>query len=364
MPRVPTTRLSQPRRVLAPRLQPRGDPRSKRVPYIHQISVSVFKIWEPALDKQTISFAKVAEQVKAHADAYGCSILGPRFDSLYVNRLRTLHKRKLIEANFETEEIRRITPEGKLKFENIMADVGVLHTDEKAELAALFDASKKHIGSLKDCTKSQLERLCDEQGRTIKDLQNQVHTLNIKVHGPVLPLADEVVRRVDGLNEPGPSILCTPLRKAVSMGAYPTPDSLPRRHGALVVPHSPPPSPSPQGSFAMDVDYDGQLAQQPTIRFQTVVQGASPAPNPSNADLETELAAVKAKLCETQDELAWYRNELEREKALHAPAQELIVELRAKVSELEAKKDKMEMKQQRFMAKLNKLATEGISDSE
>ncbi|KAF7350976.1 Brct domain containing protein [Mycena sanguinolenta] len=318
-----------------------------------KVGVAVLMTWVPG-SNQAISFATVSEQARANADTYDCdcSIIGPRFDSLYANHLKTLHNNKLIEVDLETEEILEITPEGKRRFENIMADVGADHTDGKTKLVALFAAFKKHVGSLKDLH------------------QVTIHTLNIKLHGTVSPLSAEVVRGVQVLAEAGPSNLSTPLRKALSMGAYPTPDSRPRCRDAHVVSQSPPPSPSPLGprdSFGIDADYADQLAQQPIIPFQTVrlsCQDASPAPNPSNADLEMELAAVKVELRQTQEQLGWYRTELEREKARHAPAQELIVKLEAEVSKLEADKKKMERKQQRFRAKLNKLVTEGVSDSE
>ncbi|KAJ7270111.1 hypothetical protein B0H12DRAFT_1094607 [Mycena haematopus] len=180
----------------------------------------------------------------------------------------------------------------------------------------------------------------------------------------------EVIRRVDLLNEAGPSNneagpsnlgqICTPIRKTVSMGPYPTPDSLPRRHG---VPQSSPPSPSPRGSFAMDVDHESEPLLQPIIYGQTAAQGASAAfPTPSPSDTETELATTKAQLRQAQDKIARYRTELGREKARHAPRylklQKRIAKLKDRVCELKAEMAETEKKQSHWFGNASKLAVE------
>ncbi|KAJ7935269.1 hypothetical protein B0H13DRAFT_1950269 [Mycena leptocephala] len=231
---------------------------SPRFPYLYQLTTAL----APVPQGQITPFSDVFRIVRDNADVYGPNIIGTRFEPCAINHFRTLRSRQLIEADFEQRSL-RVTPTGRRKFQAIQEEIRDSNADRKAELMAYFLASKKIIGPSKGLTKSEMgilldrqERKIGEQERTIGEQQLTIGGLRAQVHR----LPDEVVRRVDLLNAAGPStsnqIFNTPPRKSMSMGPYLTPESLPRLAAPLFrpLPQAPPPSPSPRGSFAMDVD--------------------------------------------------------------------------------------------------------------
>ncbi|KAF7362377.1 hypothetical protein MVEN_00584500 [Mycena venus] len=305
--------------------------KQRRPPYSDQIVTAVVKISQEIPHDQicTFSESELKNQVRMNAK-YNPRMIGKRFDHYIRTRLRALRDRGLIDADFGQEPIQiTITPAGRRKyvfvpiaafvrlyqsrFQDIEVDVGISYIDnEKAELDALFLAARKHVGPLKGLTNSQLGTMCDqkdriivEQDRTITELRKQVHSPENRAPVPTLP--DEV-RRFDISNAAGSSNssqLRTPIRKAMSMGAYPTPDSLPQRRDP--VPRSPPPSPSPRGSFTMDVDND-ELSLQPTNHGlqDSAMQYTLPGPSPpeNERELTTKLHETQEKLAEAQDQIA------------------------------------------------------------
>ncbi|KAF8150494.1 hypothetical protein K438DRAFT_1943620 [Mycena galopus ATCC 62051] len=356
MPRVSRTRRST----------------QRRVPYLHQVTIGLVKIFGRVPISKTIEFSDVLSQAQDNAEVYDSNIIGPRFKPLSIGHLRSLvhlqHDRGLIEADFKLKTL-QITRKGDEKFRDIEVEVGDKYIDDEpcVEMDGFFLASKENIGPRKNLTKAALGILLDEQylrvkeqDHTIKDQRNTIESLEDRVRdnraSEIRTLAAEVVRCIDILNEADPCTSGTPIRKTLSMGAYPTPDSLPRRRGAVPQPQSPPPSPSPRGSFTIPMDVDDEdeveVLQQLTIRDHTDA-AVQHVPNSVEIETESELATVKAELRQAQADLQAAREE--RDQALVAAAdvpelQERIGKLEEQVRVLEEEKVTAENSRKRWLA--------------
>ncbi|KAK7057690.1 hypothetical protein R3P38DRAFT_1183602 [Favolaschia claudopus] len=286
----------------------------RSVPYLHL--VVAIQQHSAQLD-QAIRLSDVSDTAENNARVYTRPV-GLRFSHRFEDIVRTLHRRGLIQADFEKGTF-TVTPEGQTKLTDIEREVGVEYIDdEQAELGALFAASKLYIGPLKNLTKAQLEKLNDEQEARIKALQREIaagfeardaeieelqeelrvlHELSL----PSPTATTEVIRQTVGSNEAGPS---TPIRRTASMlaneGQLPTPISAPRR--PEVIRNPPSSSPSPQPSFDMNMDVDDNELVQPEFDEP---QLDTPLPMPRGVEeLEEMIASLEEQLDQAQEQLA------------------------------------------------------------
>ncbi|KAJ7496762.1 hypothetical protein FB451DRAFT_1208721 [Mycena latifolia] len=289
-------------------MPPRRTTKTKRNPntIMAQTLYAVMTCMKRVDDGETISMRHLIDEVAKNARRGGYQN-GKRLKDNVEDRLYACVHNKFIDVNFDQGTL-RITPLGRLTFQGILDEVREYNNcvDEGEEISACFLVIKRTLGPLNSLSKAQMRigmgrLLRREQERILGYLKER---LGDDIFADDQAISSPATRvsafpdQVGGHLEPaaGPSMFSngTPIRKALSMGIWATPASLPRSRPLRpeFTPPSPSPSPTRRNSPAMDID-----------DLDTNMEYSDPQPSQRQLELQAELVDAQIKLLESQRKL-------------------------------------------------------------
>ncbi|KAJ6631460.1 hypothetical protein B0H10DRAFT_495133 [Mycena sp. CBHHK59/15] len=257
----------------------------------------------------------------------------------------------VLDVDHETETF-KITRIGRRILQSLRDEAITTHRTEKARLHALFAAVKANLGPLELLYRSEirlLEAAAADSDSDDSDNDNDVNMNSdgtlVEEPGAPLPgldqppakeaffLSEEVARRVDLMPSERPDFnKRSPLRKELSMGAYPlTPVSPPRCYGrrTTALPPSPPPSPSPRrGSRSTDMAVDDVAASDEMFPQESDLQ-PMPLVDSLRAALDTKEALLTAAKQELQAMAEHHAKEINAYQTANHDFESQIADLRA-----------------------------------
>ncbi|KAJ6590012.1 hypothetical protein DFH09DRAFT_1140661 [Mycena vulgaris] len=290
-------------------MPPTRTTKTSPITYAIQATAAIVTITKQQVPQgQPISFDDLMDEVRHNVAVCG-DTNGPRAEHYVFASLSLMeHRRKLLVVDLELKTF-QVTPAGQTKFQIIRNEMGATHSDERAELIACFQAIKEQMTPMKGLTNREILIMYAREQRLRKRERQAFLIVRTST-----PIRQDPPAYTSGKFSNG-----TPLHKAFSMDVYPTPVSLPRHRRLLpALLQSPPPSPTPQTSSAMEID-----------DVDASMDYSGPQPTQLQIDLQAKLAAVaEAELLECQQKLAATEQENQR----------LLAEHQAQIAELEAQR--------------------------